>query len=189
MWVIQNVCVCVDALLVSCYIFLFTLQRIDEYDEFVRIINVHFRHVQQLFWVCYILLNNEYNIVGCSKFFTFRNTWVHPWFSVRFALLNFQFSVLYFVRHILYFFSIFSWQHCINYRSIFPIMASDYHFDIVKLFFAAKLRFPLTWSFTTKSMCRTTIRDNICVILRSRTKACTWYVIKDCHVSFDIWKW
>ena len=65
MWVIQNVCVCVcvDVLLVSCYIFLFTLQRIDEYDEFVRIINVHFRHVQQLFWVCYILLNSECNIV------------------------------------------------------------------------------------------------------------------------------
>jgi hypothetical protein len=37
----------------------------------------------------------------CSPF---RSTWVHPWFSVRFAFLNLQFFVLWLVRHFQYFF-------------------------------------------------------------------------------------
>ena len=78
----------------------------------------------------------------------------------------------------------FSFDHCINYLSF-----CELRLLILKLFFATKLRFPLTWSFTTEIICSTTIRDNICVIFRSKTRACTWYVIKGCHVSFDIWKW
>ena len=78
----------------------------------------------------------------------------------------------------------FSFDHCINYLSFFELRLL-----ILKLFFAARLRFPLTWSFTIKTMCRITIRDNLCVIFRSKTTACTWYVIKDFHFSFDIWKW
>jgi hypothetical protein len=77
-----------------------------------------------------------------------------------------------------------SFDQCINYRSFFELRLL-----ILKLFFAVRLRFPLTWSFTTKNICRITIRDNLCVIFRSKTTTCTWYVIQDFHFSFDIWKW
>ena len=99
----------------------------------------------------------------------------------RFSIFNFSCCGLSVIFSI---FFPFSFDHCINYLSFFELLLL-----ILKLFFAAKLRFPLTWSFTTKIICRTTIRDNMCVILQSKTKACTWYVIKDCHVSFDICKW
>jgi hypothetical protein len=62
---------------------------------------------------------------------------------VSFALLNLQFSVLCFARS---FFSC-SFDHCINYRSF-----SELRLLIFKLFFAVRLRFPLTWSFTTKNI-------------------------------------
>ena len=81
-------------------------------------------------------------------------------------------------------FSPFPFDPCINYLSFFELRLL-----ILKLVFAVRLRFPLTWSFTSKMICRTTIRDNSCVIFRSKTKACSWYVIKDFHFSFDIWKW
>jgi hypothetical protein len=132
--------------------------------------------------------NSERNIFGCHWWIRicspFRSTWVHPWFSVWFAFLNLQFFVLWFVRHFQYLFFHFRLTIVLTICLFFELRLL-----ILKLFFAAKLRFPLTWSFTTKIICRTTIRDNIYVISRSKTTACTWYVIKDCHVSFDIWKW
>jgi hypothetical protein len=130
--------------------------------------------------------NSERNIFGCHWWIRicspFRSTWVHPWFSMRFAFLNLQFSMLWLVRHFQYFFFHFRLTIVLT---ICPF--SNYYFRYWN--FAAKLRFSLTWSFTTKIICRTTIRDNIYVILRSKTTACTWYVIKDFHFSFDIWKW
>ena len=99
----------------------------------------------------------------------------------RFSIFNFSCCGLSVIFSI---FFPFSFDHCINYLSFFELPLL-----ILKLFFAAKLRFPLTWSFTTKIICRTTIPDNMCVILQSKTKACTWYVIKYFHVSSDIWKW
>ena len=132
------VCVC-GCILVSCYIFRFTLQRIDEYDEFVRIINVYFRHVQQLFWVCYILLNSKCNIVE-QEMLILPEHLSSPMVFSEFRVAQSSIFRVCFARP---FFS-FSFDHCINYRSFFRNTASDYHFDILKLFFAAKLRFPLT---------------------------------------------
>jgi hypothetical protein len=52
--------------------------------------------------------NSERNIFGCHWWIRicspFRSTWVHPWFSMRFAFLNLQFSMLWLVRHFQYFF-------------------------------------------------------------------------------------